>query len=97
MNHFSSLHDPRREHGKLHLLEDILVLAICAVICGADSFVAIEAFGHAKHDFLRRFLALPNGIPSHDTIRTVFTLFRLHVSSACPGYQFHPHRKYLPG
>ncbi len=73
MNHFSSLHDPRREHGRLHLLEDILVLAICAVICGADSFVAIEAFGHAKHDFLRRFLALPNGIPSHDTIRAVFT------------------------
>ncbi|MDP9316338.1 MAG: ISAs1 family transposase [Chloroflexota bacterium] len=73
MPHFLSLHDPRREHGKLHPLEDILVLTICAVICGADSFVAIEAFGHAKHDFLRRFLALPNGIPSHDTIRTVFT------------------------
>ncbi len=73
MHHFSSLDDPRREHGKLHQLEDILVLAICAVICGADSFVAIEAFGHAKHDFLRRFLALPNGIPSHDTIRAVLT------------------------
>lgn len=73
MHHFSSLVDPRRDHGKLHRLEDILVLAICAVICGADSFVAIEAFGHAKHDFLRRFLTLPNGIPSHDTIRAVFT------------------------
>ncbi len=73
MHHFSSLDDPRRDHGKLHRLEDILVLTICAVICGADSFVAVEAFGHAKHDFLRRFLSLPNGIPSHDTIRVVFT------------------------
>ncbi len=73
MHHFSRLDDPRREHGKLHQLDDILVLTICAVICGADSFVDIEAFGHAKHDFLRRFLALPNGIPSHDTIRSIFT------------------------
>ncbi len=56
----------------MHLLEDILVLTMCAVICGADSFVAIAAFGHAKHTCLRRFLALPNGIPSHDTIRAVF-------------------------
>ncbi len=73
MEHFSAIEDPRREHGKRHLLEEILVLTVCAVICGADSFVAVEAFGHAKHDFLRRFLTLPNGIPSHDTIRVVFT------------------------
>ncbi len=73
MEHFSAVEDPRRDHGKRHLLEDILVLTICAVICGADGFVAVEAFGHAKHDWLRRFLALPNGIPSHDTIRAVFS------------------------
>ncbi len=71
MEHFSAIGDPRRDHGKRHLLEDILVLTICAVICGADSFVALEAFGHAKHEWVRRFLALPNGIPSHDTIRAV--------------------------
>ncbi|PLS82181.1 MAG: hypothetical protein CYG59_04800 [Chloroflexi bacterium] len=72
LEHFSSLDDPRRDHGKLHLLEDILALTICAVICGADSFVAVEAFGHAKHDWLQRFLTLPNGIPSHDTIGALF-------------------------
>lgn len=72
LEHFSSLDDPRRDHGKRHLLEDILALTICAVICGADSFVAVEAFGHAKHDWLRRFLMLPNGIPSHDTIGALF-------------------------
>jgi predicted transposase YbfD/YdcC len=54
------------------VLEDILALTICAVICGADSFVAVEAFGHAKVDWLRQFLVLPNGIPSHDTIGALF-------------------------
>ena len=72
VEHFSGLNDPRREHGKFHLLEDILVLTICAVICGADTFVAVEAFGNAKIDFLRRFLALPHGVPSHDTLGAVF-------------------------
>ena len=72
MEHFSAIDDPRRDHGKRHVLEQILVLTICAVICGADSFVAVEAFGKAKLDFLRRFLTLPNGIPSHDTIGAVF-------------------------
>ncbi len=72
MEHFSDIDDPRRDHGKRHVLEEILVLTICAVICGADSFVAVEAFGKAKLDFLRRFLTLPNGIPSHDTIGAVF-------------------------
>ncbi len=72
MEHFSQVEDPRREHGKRHLLEELLVLTICAVICGADSFVAVEAFGTAKIDWLRRFLSLPHGIPSHDTLGTVF-------------------------
>ena len=72
LEHFSGLNDPRRAHGKFHLLEDILVLTICAVICGADNFVAVEAFGNAKIDWLRRFLALPHGIPSHDTLGAVF-------------------------
>ncbi len=54
------------------MLEEILVLTICAVMYGADSFVAVEAFGKAKIDWLRRFLTLPNGIPSYDTLGTVF-------------------------
>lgn len=72
MEHFSQIEDPRRDHGKRHVLEEILVLTICAVICGADSFVAVEGFGKAKIDWLRRFLTLPNGIPSHDTLGAVF-------------------------
>ncbi len=68
---FAHIEDPRVERTKLHLLEDILALTICAVICGADTFVAIEQYGRAKHDWLKRFLKLPNGIPSHDTIGNV--------------------------
>lgn len=68
---FAHIEDPRVERTKLHLLEDILALTICAVICGADTFVAVEQFGRAKHDWLKRFLKLPNGIPSHDTIGDV--------------------------
>ena len=70
--HFAPLKDPRVERTKQHLLLDILVMAICAVICGADTWVEIEAFGQAKRKWLRRFLRLPNGIPSHDTFGRVF-------------------------
>lgn len=83
MEHFSAIEDPRREHGTRHLLEEILVLTICAVICGADSFVAVEAFGHAKHAWLRRFLTLPNGIPSHDTLGTVFARLKPREFEQC--------------
>ena len=68
---FAHVEDPRVERTKLHLLEDILALTICAVICGADTFVAVEQFGRAKHEWLKGFLKLPNGIPSHDTIGDV--------------------------
>jgi predicted transposase YbfD/YdcC len=69
---FADLPDPRVDRTKKHLLSDILVIAVCAVIAGADSFEEVERFGRAKHDWLRRFLPLPNGIPSHDTINRVF-------------------------
>ena len=68
---FAHVEDPRIERTKLHLLEDILALTICAVICGADTFVGIEQFGRAKHEWLKRFLKLQGGIPSHDTIGDV--------------------------
>jgi predicted transposase YbfD/YdcC len=71
-DHFASLDDPRVERTKLHHLLDILTIAICAVICGADSWVEIEEFGTAKVAWLRTFLDLPNGIPSHDTFGRVF-------------------------
>lgn len=72
--HFSSLNDPRIRRNKKHLLSDIIVLTIIAVICGAESWDSIELFGKTKIDFLKAFLKLPNGIPSHDTINRVFSL-----------------------
>lgn len=74
IDHFSDIPDPRRARTRLHALRDILVLSILAVICGADGFVAIEQFGKAKEDWLRTFLPLENGIPSHDTLGRVFSL-----------------------
>lgn len=70
--HFAALDDPRVERTRRHALLDIVAIAICAVICGADSWVEVEAFGNAKREWLGSFLALPNGIPSHDTFGRVF-------------------------
>ena len=70
--HFASLPDPRIERSKRHAVLDILTIALCAVVCGADSWVDVELFGRAKEGWLRTFLALPNGIPSHDTFGRVF-------------------------
>ena len=65
--HFSELQDPWLERSRLPQLIDILVIAICAVICGADTWEDVEAFGKAKQTWFAGFLELPNGIPSHDT------------------------------
>jgi predicted transposase YbfD/YdcC len=70
---FDELEDPRMERTKLHSLNDILFIALCAVLCGADSWTEVEVFGWAKVEWLSRFLALPNGIPSHDTFGRVFS------------------------
>ena len=70
--HFSKVKDPRIERSKRHKLLDIILLVICGVICGADSWVDIEMFGKAKKEWLETFLELPNGIPSHDTFGRVF-------------------------
>lgn len=70
--HFSELEDPRLERSRLHKLIDILVIAICAVICGADTWEDVAAFGKAKQAWFEGFLELPNGIPSHDTFNRVF-------------------------
>jgi predicted transposase YbfD/YdcC len=71
-DHFAQMEDPRVERTKRHKLIDILSIAICAVICGADSWVAIELYGCTKYEWLETFLELPNGIPSHDTFARVF-------------------------
>jgi len=70
--HFGELKDPRIDRSKHHELIDILVIAICAVICGADSWPDVEAFGKAKQKWFESFLEIPNGIPSHDTFNRVF-------------------------
>ncbi len=70
--YFGDLADPRIERCKRHQLIDIIAIGICAVICGADSFVEMEEFGKAKREWFETFLDLENGIPSHDTFRRVF-------------------------
>jgi predicted transposase YbfD/YdcC len=72
--HFRDLEDPRVERTRKHHLVDIVCLAICAVIAGAEGWEDIEEFGLEKEDWLRTFLELPHGIPSHDTIARVFRL-----------------------
>lgn len=81
--YFSSLEDPRIERTKRHLLVDIVTIAILAVISGADSWVAIETYGQAKLEWLQQFLALPNGIPSHDTTARVFARLDSHAFEQC--------------
>src|SRR4051794_24305401 len=70
----ASIEDPRCEWKVEHHLLDILVIAVCAVLGEAESFEDIALYGRCKEAWLRGFLALPNGIPSHDTFRRVFTL-----------------------
>lgn len=70
---FSKIDDPRRDLTKLHELNDILLIGIISVICGADSWNEMELYAQEKEDFLRTFLPLPNGIPSHDTLNRVFS------------------------
>jgi predicted transposase YbfD/YdcC len=72
----SEINDPRIERTKWHKLIDILVIAVCATICGAESFSDMEEFGHDKEEWLKSFLELENGIPSHDTFRRVFMLIK---------------------
>jgi hypothetical protein len=72
LTHFASLEDPRDERGKEHLLLDMIAIAICAVICGAEGWTDIEEYGRAKYNWLNTFLCLPNGIPTHDTFARLF-------------------------
>jgi predicted transposase YbfD/YdcC len=81
--YFAKLKDPRRRHRRLHRLQDIIVIALCAVICNAQDWQEIETFGRKRRDWLKRILALPNGIPSHDTFERVFNRIRPQAFQAC--------------
>jgi len=70
--HFATIDDPRLDRTQEHNLLDIIIIAICAVICGANHWTEVAVFGQAKESWLRTFLSLPGGIPSHDTFGRVF-------------------------
>ena len=80
---FTGLEDPRETRRCDHHLVDILVIAVCAVIACAESWEDIELYGRSKQAWLETFLALPNGIPSHDTFRRVFMLLDPDGFEAC--------------
>jgi predicted transposase YbfD/YdcC len=79
---FATLADPRQENA-CHQFLDILTIALCAVVCGADGWVAVVAYARAKESWLRTFLALPAGIPSHDTFGRVFAKLNPDAFEAC--------------
>jgi len=72
VEHFQSLEDPRIERSRKHRLIDILVIALCTLLSGGEGFQDMELFGKSKRAWLQTFLALPHGIPSHDTFGRVF-------------------------
>lgn len=82
--HFSALKDPRiTNHNSRHLMSDILLLTIIAVICGADTWVGVEEFGYDREETLKEFLELPNGIPSHDIIGDFFSRLCPETLQSC--------------
>ena len=83
-DHFSEMEDPRVEWSIQHKLIDIITIAICAVICGADTWVDIETYGLAKEEWFKQFLELANGIPSHDTFARVFARLNPEQFRALP-------------
>ena len=70
--HFGQMPDPRIDRRKAHDLVDILVIAVCTLLCAGESFNDMEDFGKAKQEWFKTFLGLRNGIPSHDTFNRVF-------------------------
>jgi predicted transposase YbfD/YdcC len=81
--HFAGLPDPRVNRTRKHRLDDILVMTLCAVICGADTFEQIETFARAREDWLKTFLTLPGGVPSHDTFNRVLAALDRDAFAAC--------------
>src|SRR5512135_961987 len=96
--YFAAVEDPRIERTKRHKLLDIIIIAICGTICGAEGWVDIEEFGKAKEEWLKTILELPNGIPSHDTFGRVFArLDPVRFSTPAALSQEHSLRDGFPG
>jgi predicted transposase YbfD/YdcC len=84
LTHFSDIKDPRlHNHNFRHSLIDILIISVLATICGADGWIEIERFGIAKQEWLKAFLALPNGFPSHDTFGRLFSILEPKEFERC--------------
>ena len=81
----NNLTDPRRtSYGNIrHKLEDIIIIALCTIICGGEDYADMEAFGKEREKFLRKFLELPNGIPDSDTFRRLFEALDPTALSEC--------------
>ena len=82
VSHLSIIKDPRRENGKRHELVNIIIIAMLSILSGGDDWTDMEDFGETQIDFLKSFLELPNGIPSHDTFRRVFSILKPEVIEA---------------
>ena len=89
IHHFSSIEDPRVNRQKKHQRQDIFFISICAIICGADNWVAVEEFGLAKEEWFTELLGLKNGIPSHDTFGEVYAGAAAGISD-CDLYRLKP-------
>ena len=83
IGHFANLEDPRDASKARHKLLDMVAIAIAGVMCGADDWVSIASFARAKEGWFRRYLELPNGIPSHDTLGRVFSLLAPGTFETC--------------
>ena len=82
--HFKDIEDPRLDnHNRRHKLEDVLVITILGAICGADTWIDICEFAEIRHEWLKTFLELPNGIPSHDTFGRIFSLLKPELFAEC--------------
>ena len=97
VGHFAPLEDTRCVLKRRHILHEMIVIAIAAILCGADGWVAIAEFGRAKRAWFNRFLTLPHGIPSHDTFGRVFGLLEPAAFEACFRAWVDSIRALLPG
>src|SRR5918999_409700 len=83
VEHFQTLEDPRIDRAKKHNLLDIIIIAVCTLLTGGEGVQDMELFGKSKRPWLQTFLALPNGIPSHDTFGRVFARLNPQRFHAC--------------